>query len=169
MIQCCPFYPLHWPLTLNTLVCARPHQRHINGMVFMTTLMRYSLEALLVSIDNPRIIFGLSGHPSSYRCLSNGVVAHVMMRRQLPFFQAVDANLGDICCHLHQGCTGQPFLLRGGAGQGENAQGGVTVKPWAWVGRGILENFRGRGAPGQAFPPGSGRSGAGRASLIAIR
>ena len=101
MLSLLGFYLLHWPLTINTLVCARPHQKHINGMVFMTTLMRYSLEALLVSIDNPRIIFGLSGHPSSYRCLSNGVVAHVMMRRQLPLFQAVDAKLGDICCNFH--------------------------------------------------------------------
>lgn len=111
MIQCCPFYLLHWPLTQNTLVCARPHQKHINGMVFMTTLMRYSLEALLVSIDNPRIIFGLSGHPSSYRCLSNGVVAHVMMRRQLPLFQAADAKPGDICCHFHK-CNHQSLAKK---------------------------------------------------------
>ena len=55
MIQCCPFYLLHWPLTQNTLVCARPHQKHINGM--LTTLMRYSLEALLVSIDNPQAYY----------------------------------------------------------------------------------------------------------------
>ena len=101
MIQCCSCYLLHWPLTLNTLVCARPHQKHINVMVFMTTLTRYSLEALLVSIDNPRIIFGLSGHPSSYRYLSNGVMAHVMMRRHVTLFQAVDTKLEDICCHFH--------------------------------------------------------------------
>ena len=74
---------------------------------------------------------------------------------------------------LDQGCRGQPFFAsgqggvgqrkklsgRGGAGQGENAQGGVTVKPRGifGVGRGILENFWGQGAPGQPFPPGSGR------------
>ena len=62
------------------------------------------------------------------------------------------------------------FLLRGGAGRRKNisGRGGVTVKPRGifGVGRGILENFRGRGAPGQPFPPGSGQGGAGRASLI---
>ena len=34
------------------------------------------------------------------------------------------------------------------------------------VGRGRVENFRGRGGPGQPFPPGPGRGGAGRASLL---
>ena len=34
------------------------------------------------------------------------------------------------------------------------------------AGRGRVENFRGRGGPGQPFPPGPGRGGAGRASLI---
>ena len=101
MLSLWGFYLLHWPLTQNTLVCARPHQKHINGMVFMTTLMRYSLEALLVSIDNPRIIFGLSGHPSSYRCFSNGVVVKVMIRRQLPLFQALDAKLGYLMSFSH--------------------------------------------------------------------
>ena len=55
-----------------------------------------------------------------------------------------------------------------GAGQGENARGGAgeQVNPGAFSGRGILENFRGRGAPGQPFPPGSGRGGVRHASLV---
>ena len=38
------------------------------------------------------------------------------------------------------------------------------------AGRGILENIRGRSAPGQSFPPGvvAGRPGAGRASLTVM-
>ena len=56
---------------------------------------------------------------------------------------------------------------QGGAGRKCSGRGGVTVKPRGIfrVGRGILENFRGRGAPGQPFPPGSGWGGAGCASL----
>ena len=52
-----------------------------------------------------------------------------------------------------------------------SGRGGVTVKPQGifGVGRGILENFRGRGAPGQPFPPGSGLGGAGCASLLGMQ
>ena len=81
---------------------------------------------------------------------------------------------------LGRDARGSLFLLRGGAeekhfgaerggpGRKCSGRGGVTVKPRGifGVGRGILENFWGRGALGQPFPPGSGQGGAGPASLI---
>ena len=45
---------------------------------------------------------------------------------------------------------GRVFLLLGG-------QGWATVKLGALSGRDSLENFRGRGSPGQLFFPGTGR------------
>ena len=58
----------------------------------------------------------------------------------------------------HDSCPGVIF----GAGRGGAAPS------FSGAGRGRVENFRGRGAPGQPFPPGPGRGGAGRASLIDI-
>ena len=50
------------------------------------------------------------------------------------------------------------FLPRG------NFRGGAGQRPlfpgWSGAGRGRVENFRGRGGPGQPFPPGPGRGGA---------
>ena len=80
---------------------------------------------------------------------------------------------------MYQGCTGQPFLLQGGAGRGTGkkigggagvkttGQGGggygVTVKLWAFTGwggagQGSLENVRGRDSP---FPRGWDGAGPG--------
>ena len=66
-----------------------------------------------------------------------------------------------------RGGAGQRIYFRGGAGRKCSGRGGVTVKLGAFsgLGQGILENFRGWGAPGQPFPPGSGWGGAGYASL----
>ena len=71
----------------------------------------------------------------------------------------------------YRDALGSVFLLWGRAGQGRNPRGGVTVKlgafsGWGRVGRGSLENFRGRGVLGQPFSPGPGRGRAGRASLV---
>ena len=52
----------------------------------------------------------------------------------------------------HDSCPGVIF----GAGRGGAAPS------FSGAGRGRVENFRGRGAPGQPFPPGPGRGGAGR-------
>ena len=56
------------------------------------------------------------------------------------------------------------FTGWGGAGQGIKClgRGGVTAKlgaffGWGGAGQDILENFWGRGGPGQPFSPGSGR------------
>ena len=58
----------------------------------------------------------------------------------------------------HDSCPGVIF----GAGRGGAAPS------FSGAGRGRVENFRGRGGPGQPFPPGPGRGGAGRASLLEI-